>query len=1666
MNFDSPNSLARLELAKLTLWVAFSELCTFAISFGCLAACSFVTPTQFVHFIHLTTLMVSWFSVCLGIYALHISNSRISYSSDFASTTEEDLTRDFDHMLDPSLADVCSPVESVGIDGVSHKIPHTDDFVPSLFLSPLSGSDDEEFSLPEYQDLTLSTTTLIHMCNFIAFLHILVNMISDRKKMKTSAVSCLVFLYANTLPIAGIRVVLESAAQSFLSDGGYCKKAYAIPSRGWIMLADFFGPILRRINGYLFGSVDFLNGELCRSFTNFVVDTNLHDSSEGGADEGDYQSISDVHERIAFIRKNWRDVYTSDVLFRLRQFIGYVAGYVFCYSNPGVEVSTPRAFAMWGIEAQQGTPMTIFDCVLSTAELVAKNCETYSVSGDFRDLYSTSHELRELEAKLADIEGNIAALELGNYDMTPFSTSEEVLANIEEIIQDLRGRQATEHVRSVRLWLDSKLAKSQELFIRLLKSSTGNSMREAPYAILLYGASSVGKSTVANQLMKCLLAACGHASTSRHVTVLNLADKFQSDYRPQHSGIILDDIANAKAERSDINHTQMIIDLINNVPKAALQAEVEKKGLVMLTPKIVIGTTNVKDVQAGVYSNEPFSIVRRFAYTLTVAVRPEFSNKDGTLDSASVPAGGAVDVWNIKVERAVGRTCGGRRTFVYEDVLEGSFAEVAKFLCSEAKGHVKRQRNLVDSSAELFESDLCEHNLFSNICDQCGVVDGEHQSGVLQNILYWRILLAFFSLRPFYDISLYVFLQYSIFNKFLLSFVCSFLMMLFYKCSVFALNLIAVYMWLQFLHYVYMCIVFYRVRNAQRKASDIWRERFGTFCGALREHRRPLFFLGLTLPAVLAIIGLCRMVGGQFQAFSAGADPQPDDVPKENVWQKVMRRPMPVSESAKTTSFAALMRMCSRSVRLAVVNSQQITHLFPICGDMWVMNAHVWLDKGDHIVMRVLRGDIDSNANIQDLILHRSEVHFEHGRDLAFFRFRSAGSVKDFRPWLLKDIDLRALGNINGRIPARRQDGQTTSTNFGKTQIVAQYRVNTDIFRDVVVAHVPDHTWNGMCGAPWVADTRAPCIMGIHFAGKGPQGACMHLTLGDAERAISALAEKTTGVMLQSSGTLPTEICGRQFGPLGEAHVKSPTQFLSERAKLEYFGSHTLPRRTFRSKVEPSLISTTVADVMEVENKHGPPKDMNHYRHFQKHLEAVTHTNDYFHPQHLAEAENDLLRAVDKVCEDHPEQLDKVRPLSETAILSGIMGVRGLDRLDQSTSAGWPLNKPKENWIHSISPATADANEVLELDPVIREEVARIEACAVKGERSYAIFRANLKDEPTKLTKDKVRVFAGAPLAHSFLIRKYFLMVIIFIQTHPISFECAVGTDAHGPEWNILMKHLRKFGSERGIAGDYKAYDTTISATMLASVYKVLLHIILRANERHGSFSDDDILVVKSLITDLCQPCYEHNGDILGVVGSNPSGHNLTVIVNNIANSLYMRYTYYVLADCEGITPKPFKENVALLCYGDDNIMGVSEDTPWFNHTNIADTLSMSGVVYTMADKEAESVPYVNLDDLSFLKRGARFEEDLGAFLAPIEMDSIFKSLHNRVVNRTSCSAREHAGAAISAACTEFFLHGREVYEKRVPQLLEIVEKHDLSNQVFDVTDYDAKLALYREKYC
>ena len=150
-----------------------------------------------------------------------------------------------------------------------------------------------------------------------------------------------------------------------------------------------------------------------------------------------------------------------------------------------------------------------------------------------------------------------------------------------------------------------------------------------------------------------------------------------------------------------------------------------------------------------------------------------------------------------------------------------------------------------------------------------------------------------------------------------------------------------------------------------------------------------------------------------------------------------------------------------------------------------------------------------------------------------------------------------------------------------------------------------------------------------------------------------------------------------------------------------------------------------------------------------------------------------------------------------------------------------------------------------------------------------------------------------------------------------------------------------------------------------------------------------------------------------------------------------MRYCYLVLNpvhECE-----TFKENVHLMTYGDDNVMGISTCAPWFNHTSIQEVLADHGVTYTMADKESASVPFINIDDVTFLKRSWRWDEDVKAFLAPLEHDSIEKMLLTCVESK-SVSPQQQALSIATSAVNEYFFYGKEVFEEKRKMMLDIIK--------------------------
>jgi len=127
-------------------------------------------------------------------------------------------------------------------------------------------------------------------------------------------------------------------------------------------------------------------------------------------------------------------------------------------------------------------------------------------------------------------------------------------------------------------------------------------------------------------------------------------------------------------------------------------------------------------------------------------------------------------------------------------------------------------------------------------------------------------------------------------------------------------------------------------------------------------------------------------------------------------------------------------------------------------------------------------------------------------------------------------------------------------------------------------------------------------------------------------------------------------------------------------------------------------------------------------------------------------------------------------------------------------------------------------------------------------------------------------------------------------------------------------------------------------------------------------------------------------------------------------------------------TNNSFKDNVALMTYGDDMIMGVNRNCYWLDHTKMQAVLADIDIEFTMAEKTAASVPFINISQATFLRRSWRFEPQLGVRVCPIEHASIDKMLTMCVESKTICKEL-HALAVLDTATREYFWYGKEIFE-------------------------------------
>ncbi len=626
---------------------------------------------------------------------------------------------------------------------------------------------------------------------------------------------------------------------------------------------------------------------------------------------------------------------------------------------------------------------------------------------------------------------------------------------------------------------------------------------------------------------------------------------------------------------------------------------------------------------------------------------------------------------------------------------------------------------------------------------------------------------------------------------------------------------------------------------------------------------------------------------------------------------------------------------------------------------------------------------------------------------------------------------------------------------------------------------LPYNTFNGLCMGILLGEFDVCCIAGVHLMGAPgtPVGLALNVDRDMIKRLRDGLDDKPC-LCAMSNGDFPTQMYGKdiinQSGPI---HPNSPLHYLPKYSRITPVGECPGRSSHTTSRVKKTIISDLVEEVCGVPCKWGPPK-FNRNRMWQASMQYSANTSVGFDTRIIAWAMNDYQEDLVKAF-TNPAHVTWIKaefkPLNSMEVMAGRDGARFIDALPKNTSKGFPLSGPKEEWIERLDP---DAFEEFQCPVAIRQEVhdRAEEMCEKfrKGERAYAIFKACVKDEPTSLAKDKVRVFQASDWAFQLLVRKYFLPLARLMSLFPLQSECAVGINAHGPEWDEYAKHMRKYGEDRILAGDYGKFDLRMPAQILMSTYKVFINVCKIC----GTYTEDDLTIMRGIATEISYSVVAYNGDMIIHNGSHPSGNNMTVYGNCGGNSLKLRCGYAHNGLKNGYTLKTlpkFKAVCAVGTYGDDVKGSVKKGFDWFNHITYAEYMRQNDIVFTMPDKESTPTKYMNDADADFLKRKNVYNPETGLIHGALDEDSIFKSLHT--VLQSNISNKAHAAGNIETALREWFHHGRDVFEKRHKQMIQIAERAELQNLMMDVNeetgvvmnslydDYDVRLANFKARH-
>lgn len=329
----------------------------------------------------------------------------------------------------------------------------------------------------------------------------------------------------------------------------------------------------------------------------------------------------------------------------------------------------------------------------------------------------------------------------------------------------------------------------------------------------------------------------------------------------------------------------------------------------------------------------------------------------------------------------------------------------------------------------------------------------------------------------------------------------------------------------------------------------------------------------------------------------------------------------------------------------------------------------------------------------------------------------------------------------------------------------------------------------------------------------------------------------------------------------------------------------------------------------------------------------------------------------------------------------------------------------------------------------LKLECERVLQDASQGKRNVFYFLDFLKDElrtPEKAAAGLTRLISSSPMVYLIVFRMMFLAFTRAVQETRIQNGIAVGINPY-TEWNYLARKMKSKGPHC-VAGDFKGFDSSEQP----GVHWAIL------DEINAWYNDGptNALIRRVLWMEVVHS--RHIGGLHGKLNiayqwnkSLPSGHPATSIINSCYNLIVFNMVWVRIMGI-GYAHR-FWEFVYLCVYGDDNILNVSpEIIDRFNQDTIAAKMAEIGMTYTNENKEGSVTKTRTLEEVSFLKRGFRYEDVLRSYVGPQELESI---LYVPYWCKNKSMIDEITLGNVEFTYQELSLHGPATWDEHAPAI-------------------------------